>query len=235
MQVTFFLPLTNNTIRAPCPDLQTKIYFSFQAAKKDEQDNLKYRCAGRYKHLPKKMQLWSQSGDRENFIWRSAARPRLWHIAWSSRAVFSKRCNKIRGSWERLLSCLGNQPWVSRRARDSFPLRSDLGRIASACAIMTPTAEDWAIVVSGWNTVSHFLTSYFNLSVSWLSKVLLRAWAEHPREAAGLVVRSRLGVRQFGINSTSIQRRLWWRNMKQDTGQNNSRQEYSCSLYIVIS
>lgn len=44
MQVTFFLPLTNNTIRAPCHNPQTKIYFNFQAARKDNQDNLKYRC-----------------------------------------------------------------------------------------------------------------------------------------------------------------------------------------------
>lgn len=181
------------------------------------------------------MQLWSQSGDRENFIWRSVARSRLWRITWNSRAVFSQRSKKIRCSWERLLSCLGLQPWVTRCARGSFPLRSDLGRIASACSMMTPTAGDWATVVSGWNTVSHFLTSYFNLSVSWLSKVLLRAWAEHPREAAGLVAQSHLAVRQFVINSTSIQRRLWWRNMKQVTEQNNSRQEYNCSLYIVIS
>jgi len=28
MQVTFFLPLTNNTIKAPCPNLQTKMYFN---------------------------------------------------------------------------------------------------------------------------------------------------------------------------------------------------------------
>ena len=47
MQVTFFLPLTNNTITAPRPNLQTKIYFSFQAARKDNQDNLKYGCARR--------------------------------------------------------------------------------------------------------------------------------------------------------------------------------------------
>ena len=47
MQVTFFLPLANNTITAPCHNLQTKIYFSFQAARKGNHDNLKYRCVRR--------------------------------------------------------------------------------------------------------------------------------------------------------------------------------------------
>lgn len=53
MQVTFFLPLTSNTIRAPCPNLQSKMYFSFQAARNDNQDNLKYR-SNIPKHVPKK-------------------------------------------------------------------------------------------------------------------------------------------------------------------------------------